>query len=130
MTLPFMFLTKVSINRQSVPLHIFKHINSKSTIGICADCIILQSGDTESHRNFPSKSCPLRYGPKKIKEDALNLFQAGLREYVGSIGISNHISRYRGWGITSLSVSASKIVAVPAVSSKFSFPPLYHAVPF
>ncbi|KAH7838232.1 hypothetical protein Vadar_023796 [Vaccinium darrowii] len=72
-----------------------------------------KSSDSESHRNFPSKSCPLRYGPTKIKEDALNLFQAALREYIGSSGVSTHGSRSRGWGITSLSVSASKIVAVP-----------------
>lgn len=66
-----------------------------------------KSCDSESYKKFPSKSCPLRYGTAKIQEDAFSLFQAGLREYIGSPGV-------KGWGITSLSVSASKIVALPS----------------
>ncbi|KAL7238456.1 hypothetical protein ACSBR2_004538 [Camellia fascicularis] len=73
-----------------------------------------KSSDSESQKNFPSKSCPLRYGSAKIKEDALNLFQAGLREYLGSHRIKAQGSHYNGWGITSLSVTASKIVAIPS----------------
>ncbi|XP_058197564.1 DNA polymerase eta isoform X1 [Rhododendron vialii] len=89
-------------------------VNKRIAHTLTLHATAFKSSDSESHRNFPSKSCPLRYGPTKIKEDTLNLFQAGLREYIGSSGISTHGSRYRGWGITSLSVSASKIVAVPA----------------
>ncbi|KAI8024457.1 DNA polymerase eta [Camellia lanceoleosa] len=73
-----------------------------------------KSSDSESQKNFPSKSCPLRYGSAKIKEDALNLFQAGLREYLGSQRIKAQGSHYNGWGITSLSVTASKIVSIPS----------------
>ncbi|XP_028105677.1 DNA polymerase eta-like [Camellia sinensis] len=73
-----------------------------------------KSSDSESQKNFPSKSCPLRYGSAKIKEDALNLFQAGLREYLGSHRIKAQGSHYNGWGITSLSVTASKIDAIPS----------------
>ncbi|XP_024987950.1 DNA polymerase eta isoform X3 [Cynara cardunculus var. scolymus] len=69
-----------------------------------------KSTDTDSYKKFPSKSCPLRYGGGKIQEDAVNLFQAGLREYLGAyIG-----SQCGGWGITGLSVSASKIVPIPS----------------
>ncbi|KAF5957791.1 hypothetical protein HYC85_005016 [Camellia sinensis] len=73
-----------------------------------------KSSDSKSQKNFPSKSCPLRYGSAKIKVDALNLFQAGLREYLGSHRIKAQGSHYNGWGITSLSVTASKIVAIPS----------------
>ncbi|KAG5516124.1 hypothetical protein RHGRI_036989 [Rhododendron griersonianum] len=89
-------------------------VNKRIAHTLTLHATAFKSSDSESHRNFPSKSCPLRYGPTKIKEDTLNLFQAGLREYIGSSGICTHGSRYRGWGITSLSVSASKIVAVPS----------------
>ncbi|XP_065853636.1 DNA polymerase eta isoform X2 [Euphorbia lathyris] len=76
-----------------------------------------KSTDTESHKKFPSKSCPLRYGTAKIQEDSLNLFQAGLREYLGSYGVKIHRSQLNKWGITSLSVSASKIVDIPSGTS-------------
>ncbi|KAI7758223.1 hypothetical protein M8C21_018745 [Ambrosia artemisiifolia] len=69
-----------------------------------------KSTDTDSHKKFPSKSCPLRYGAGKILEDSVNLFQAGLREFLGSYMNSAD----GGWGITNLSVTASKIVAVPS----------------
>ncbi|KAA8544714.1 hypothetical protein F0562_019439 [Nyssa sinensis] len=71
-------------------------------------------GDSDSHNKFPSKSCPLRYGTAKIQEDALNLFQIGLREYLGSYRVKTKGSQNNGWGITALSVSASKIVAIPS----------------
>jgi DNA polymerase eta len=61
----------------------------------------------------------LRYGTAKIQEDAFNLFQAGLREYIGSHGVKTLGHHHNGWGITSLSVSASKIVAIPSVSLMF-----------
>ncbi|XP_028097356.1 DNA polymerase eta-like [Camellia sinensis] len=73
-----------------------------------------KSSDSELQKNFPSKSCPLRYGSAKIKEDALNLFQVGLREYLGSHRIKAQGSHYNGWRITSLSVTVSKIVAIPS----------------
>ncbi|XP_037496607.1 DNA polymerase eta isoform X2 [Jatropha curcas] len=72
-----------------------------------------KSSDSDSHKKFPSKSCPLRYGTAKIQEDAFNLFQAGLREYLGSYGTKIQGSHQKGWGVTALSISASKIVAVP-----------------
>ncbi|KAL2484376.1 DNA polymerase eta [Forsythia ovata] len=70
--------------------------------------------DSESVNKFPSKSCPLRYGTAKIQEDALNLFYAGLREYVGSNNIKTKGNQRHGWAITGLSISASKIVAIPS----------------
>ncbi|KAG2684987.1 hypothetical protein I3843_10G100300 [Carya illinoinensis] len=79
-----------------------------------------KSGDSDSCTKFPSKSCPLRYGTVKIQEDAWNLFQAGLREYVGSYKSKTQGSQYNGWGITSLSVSASKIVAIPSGTSSIT----------
>ena len=79
---------------------------------------MLQSNDLDSDKKFPSKSCPLRYGIAKIQEDALNLFQAGLREYLGSCKVKTQGNQCSGWSITALSVSASKIVAIPTVSLK------------
>ncbi|XP_022146569.1 DNA polymerase eta [Momordica charantia] len=70
--------------------------------------------DSDSHKKFPSKSCPLRYGAAKIQEDALNLFKAGLRDYLGSFGANTQRDPNGGWRITSLSVSASKIVTIPS----------------
>ncbi|KAI3794717.1 hypothetical protein L1987_37352 [Smallanthus sonchifolius] len=75
-----------------------------------------KSTDTDSHKKFPSKSCPLRYGAGKILEDSVNLFQAGLREFLGSY--TNPADG--GWGITGLSVSASKIVAIPSGTSSIT----------
>lgn len=77
---------------------------------------ILQTGDSDSLRKFPSKSCPLRYGTRKIQEDALILFQAGLREFSDSYSFKVHGNENSNWGVTSLSVSASKIVSIPSVS--------------
>ncbi|XP_028758627.1 DNA polymerase eta isoform X7 [Neltuma alba] len=74
-------------------------------------------GDSDSHKNFPSKSCPLRYGAAKIQEDAINLFQAGLREYIGFHNNKSQGSQNSSWGITSLSVGASKMVNIPSDSS-------------
>ncbi|XP_031396197.1 DNA polymerase eta isoform X2 [Punica granatum] len=65
--------------------------------------------DSDSHDKFPSKSCALRYGTLKIQEDAMNLFQVGLREFLDSSKVTQG-----GWGITGLSVSASKIIAIPS----------------
>lgn len=79
-------------------------------------CLVVQLSDSDSHKKFPSKSCPLRYGAAKIQEDALNLFKAGLRDYLGSFGANTQRDPNGGWRITSLSVSASKIVTIPSVS--------------
>ncbi|KAK4270640.1 hypothetical protein QN277_019422 [Acacia crassicarpa] len=73
-----------------------------------------KGGDSDSHKNFPSKSCPLRYGTAKIQEDAINLFQAGLREYIGFYNNKSLGSQSNRWGITSLSVAASKMVTIPS----------------
>ncbi|KAM7271968.1 hypothetical protein ACFE04_031182 [Oxalis oulophora] len=70
-----------------------------------------KTSDSDSHKSFPSKSCPLRYGAAKMQEDAFSLFQAGLREFMESYGVNTQNS---GWGIISLSVSASKIVDIPS----------------
>uniref|UniRef100_A0A804KUL6 DNA polymerase eta n=1 Tax=Musa acuminata subsp. malaccensis TaxID=214687 RepID=A0A804KUL6_MUSAM len=64
-----------------------------------------KENDMEPQRKFPSKSCPLRYGTTKIQEDAVKLFDSGLRDFLGS----QHV----GWGITSLSIAASKISDLP-----------------
>ncbi|KAF2286600.1 hypothetical protein GH714_022112 [Hevea brasiliensis] len=90
------------------------HGSGKSFPGPRALKTIVSLSDSDSHKKFPSKSCPLRYGTAKIQEDAFNLFQAGLREYLGSCGVKIQGSNHNGWGITALSVSASKIVAVPS----------------
>ncbi|MED6217596.1 hypothetical protein PIB30_019187 [Stylosanthes scabra] len=73
-----------------------------------------KKGESDSHRKFPSKSCPLRYGTTKIQEDALTLFQAALREFLGFYNSKTHGSENNNWGVTSLSVSASKIVPIPS----------------
>ncbi|GAU50158.1 hypothetical protein TSUD_82470 [Trifolium subterraneum] len=70
-----------------------------------------KKGDSDSHKKFPSKSCPLRYGATKIQEDSLTLFQAGLRDFLSFY--KTHGSE-NNWGITALSVSASKIVPIPS----------------
>lgn len=70
--------------------------------------------DSDSHKKFPSKCCHLRYGAAKIQEDALNLFKAGLRDYLGSYGANTQGDPNSGWRITSLSVSASKIMTIPS----------------
>ncbi|KAK7368591.1 hypothetical protein VNO80_10619 [Phaseolus coccineus] len=73
-----------------------------------------KTGDSDSLRKFPSKSCPLRYGTRKIQEDALILFQAGLRDFLGSYSFKFHGNKNSIWGVTSLSVSASKIMSIPS----------------
>ncbi|KAK8943220.1 hypothetical protein KSP39_PZI009451 [Platanthera zijinensis] len=65
-----------------------------------------KAGDVEPHNKFPSKSCPLRYGVNKVQEDAKRLFDLGLREFLGS--------HSKSWGVTSLAVSASKILDTPS----------------
>ncbi|OIW18089.1 hypothetical protein TanjilG_01178 [Lupinus angustifolius] len=73
-----------------------------------------KTGISNSNRKFPSKSCPLRYGTIKIQEDALTLFQAALREFMGFYNCKTNWSENNNWGITSLSISASKIVPIPS----------------
>ncbi|KAF8030708.1 hypothetical protein BT93_D0020 [Corymbia citriodora subsp. variegata] len=75
------------------------------------------SSESDSHKKFPSKSCPLRYGTTKIQEDAMNLFQAGLREYLGPFKVKTQGNQKSGWGITGLSVIASKISDIPSGTS-------------
>lgn len=77
---------------------------------------LCQASDSDSQKKFPSKSCSLRYGTAKIQEDALSLFQAALREYLGLFTAKIQGSQNNQWGITSLSISASKIVPIPSVS--------------
>ncbi|XP_031098658.1 DNA polymerase eta isoform X2 [Ipomoea triloba] len=73
-----------------------------------------KTNDTDSFKKFPSKSCPLRYGTAKIQEDALILFQAGLREFLGYYNVKTPTKQQDGWGVTGLSISASKIVSIPS----------------
>ncbi|KAL4275549.1 hypothetical protein AHAS_Ahas20G0118300 [Arachis hypogaea] len=75
----------------------------------------VKKGESDSLRKFPSKSCPLRYGTTKIQEDALTLFQAALCEFLGFCNSKTHGNENNNWGVTSLSVSTSKIVPIPSV---------------
>ena len=61
-----------------------------------------------------------------MQEDALSLFHTGLREYMGVYGDK----KSNGWGVTGLSVSASKILAIPQVSTNFSRIPFYWTFSF
>ncbi|KAK3189043.1 hypothetical protein Dsin_028604 [Dipteronia sinensis] len=83
-----------------------------------------KSSSSDSFKKFPSKSCPLRYGAVKMQEDAFNLFQAGLREYLGSCVVRTQGTHYNGWGITAISISASKIM--PILSGTCSIMKYFH----
>ncbi|RYQ83326.1 hypothetical protein Ahy_B10g101972 isoform A [Arachis hypogaea] len=74
----------------------------------------VKARESDSLRKFPSKSCPLRYGTTKIQEDALTLFQAALCEFLGFCNSKTHGNENNNWGVTSLSVSTSKIVPIPS----------------
>ncbi|XP_019053685.1 PREDICTED: DNA polymerase eta isoform X2 [Nelumbo nucifera] len=74
---------------------------------------VYKTNDSDLHKKFPSKSCPLRYGTVKIQEDALKLFESGLREFFGSQRVEIQGNQKNGWGVTALSVSASKILDIP-----------------
>ncbi|XP_010481711.1 PREDICTED: DNA polymerase eta-like isoform X2 [Camelina sativa] len=99
--------------RLSSDLEQNKRIASTLTLHASA----FRSRDSDSHKKFPSKSCPLRYGVTKIQEDAFNLFQAALREYMGPFGSKPQGNKQETWRITGLSVSASKIVDIPSGTS-------------
>ncbi|XP_024197220.2 DNA polymerase eta isoform X1 [Rosa chinensis] len=73
-----------------------------------------KASDSDSQKKFPSKSSPLRYGAAKIQEDALSLFQAALCEYLGLYTAKIQGSQNNRWGVTPLSVSASKILPIPS----------------
>ncbi|KAL1224003.1 DNA polymerase eta [Cardamine amara subsp. amara] len=102
--------------RLSSDLEQNKRIASTLTLHASA----FRSRDSDSHKKFPSKSCPLRYGAIKIQEDAFNLFQAALREYIGPFGINPQGNKKETWRITGLSVSASKIVDIPSGTSSIT----------
>ncbi|CAH9080667.1 unnamed protein product [Cuscuta europaea] len=68
----------------------------------------------DSIKKFSSKSCPLRYGTAKIQEDAFFLFQAGLREFLGTYDGKTLTKQQYVWGVRGLSISASKIVPIPS----------------
>lgn len=72
-----------------------------------------KANDLELQKKFPSKSCPLRYGVNKVQEDAKRLFDLGLRDFLGSHGNS--------WRVTSLAISASKILESPGMPSILRF---------
>ncbi|KAF8083126.1 hypothetical protein N665_0791s0023 [Sinapis alba] len=106
-------LSEELYERLSSDLEQNKRIASTLTLHASA----FSSKDSDSHKKFPSKSCPLRYGVTKIQEDAFNLFQAALREYMGPFGTKPHGNKKETWRITGLSVSASKIVDIPSGTS-------------
>lgn len=85
----------------------YSHFTVSPDIQLCCFCI-LQSNNGDFQKKFPSKSCPLRYGAAKIKEDAFKLFDFSLKEFISPQGAA--------WGVTSLSVTASKFLAIPSVS--------------
>ncbi|KAL6845184.1 hypothetical protein ACP4OV_024679 [Aristida adscensionis] len=70
-----------------------------------------KGNESDSSKKFPSKSCPLRYGTAKIREDAMKLFESALNDFLGSQSTGS------GWSITSLSVTASKIFDMPSGTS-------------
>ncbi|KAL7241615.1 hypothetical protein ACSBR1_014251 [Camellia fascicularis] len=92
---------------EELRLHSDLEQNKRITHTLTLHARAFKSSDSESQKFFPSKSCPLRYGSAKVKEDALNLFQARLRKYLGSHRIKAQGSHYNGWGITSLSGTCS-----------------------
>ncbi|RID60569.1 hypothetical protein BRARA_F03717 [Brassica rapa] len=106
-------LSEELYERLSSDLEQNKRIASTLTLHASA----FRSKDSDSHKKFPSKSCPLRYGVAKIQEDAFNLFQAALREYMGPFGTKPQGNKKETWRITGLSVSASKIVDIPSGTS-------------
>ncbi|KAL0737152.1 hypothetical protein Bca4012_013362 [Brassica carinata] len=106
-------LSEELYERLSSDLEQNKRIASTLTLHASA----FRSKDSDSHKKFPSKSCPLRYGVTKIQEDAFNLFQAALREYMGPFGTKPQGNKKETWRITGLSVSASKIVDIPSGTS-------------
>ncbi|KAF6136576.1 hypothetical protein GIB67_016032 [Kingdonia uniflora] len=75
-----------------------------------------KTNDSDSHKKFPSRSCPLRYGTPKIQEDAMKLFDSGLREFLSSYRIDIQGNQSNTWGVTALSISASKILFTTPVS--------------
>lgn len=83
---------------------------------LTSSVLFLQSSEPDSQKKFPSKSCPLRYGTAKIQDDAFNLFHAALREFLGACQTKSQVTLENDWGITGLSVSASKIDCIPVVS--------------
>lgn len=80
----------------------------------------MQRGGTQPVRKFPSKSCPFRYGKDKILADARVLFERGLRDFCPP---NQNLSPVKGtagknscrWAVTSLSIGASGMSAVPTV---------------
>lgn len=106
-------LSEELYERLSSDLEQNKRIASTLTLHASA----FRSKDSDSQKKFPSKSCPLRYGVTKIQEDAFNLFQAALREYMGPFGTKPQGNKKETWRITGLSVSASKIVDIPSGTS-------------
>ncbi|KAI3954714.1 hypothetical protein MKX01_027980 [Papaver californicum] len=73
-----------------------------------------KTNESDLQRKFSSKSCPLRYGTVKIQEDALKLFRSAICEFLGSNRIETHENKHNAWGVTALSLSASKILATPS----------------
>ncbi|KAK9156179.1 hypothetical protein Sjap_003659 [Stephania japonica] len=75
---------------------------------------IYKTNDTDQLKKFPSKSCPLRYGTPKLQEDALKLFNSGLREVLDLQRADIQGTSKSAWVVTHLSVSAGKILAKPS----------------
>ncbi|KAF9623795.1 hypothetical protein IFM89_005380 [Coptis chinensis] len=82
------------------------------------------TNDSDSFKKFPSKSCPLKYGTAKIQEDALKLFNSGLREFLGSYRAETSGNQNNKWGVTSLSVTAGagSFLGLRSTCSRVDFP--------
>ncbi|KAK9133830.1 hypothetical protein Scep_013358 [Stephania cephalantha] len=88
--------------------------NNRVAHSLTLHAAVYKTNDADQLKKFPSKSCPLRYGASKIQEDALKLFNSGLREFLDSQRAEIQGTSKTAWVVTHLSVSASKILAKPS----------------
>ncbi|KAK9152240.1 hypothetical protein Syun_010549 [Stephania yunnanensis] len=88
--------------------------NNRVAHSLTLHAAVYKTNDADKLKKFPSKSCPLRYGASKIQEDALKLFNSGLREFLDSQRAEIQGTSKTAWVVTHLSVSAGKILAKPS----------------
>lgn len=76
-----------------------------------------QDHGIDSSKKFPSKSCSLRYGKEKVLQDALHLFERGLRDFCGGYGGGKRGSKHGStWAVVGLSITASNILSTTGVN--------------
>lgn len=81
-----------------------------------------QDHGIDSSKKFPSKSCPLRYGKEKLLQDALHLFERGLRDFCGGYGGGKRDSKHGStWAVVGLSIMASNILSTTGVNQITQF---------